>query len=91
MVGGSFTDFAEATMIVQVLGPGCENCKKLLALAEQAVRELALDAKVEKVTDLGAIVGFGVMRTPALAVDGAVKVQGRIPGLEEIKGLLERG
>ena len=57
-------------MIVQVLGPGCANCTKLLVLTEQAVRELALDAKVEKVTDLGAIIGFGVMRTPALAVDG---------------------
>ena len=69
-------------MIVQVLGPGCPNCKKLLALAEQAVKETGVTAQVEKITDLNVIVGFGVMRTPALAVDGVVKIQGRVPKLE---------
>ena len=76
-------------MIVQVLGPGCANCKKLEALAEQAVKETGLAATVEKITDLNVIVGFGVMRTPALAVDGAVKIQGRVPKLDEIKAVLQ--
>jgi small redox-active disulfide protein 2 len=76
-------------MIVQVLGPGCANCKRLLALAEQAVKETGVAAQVEKITDLNVIVGLGVMRTPALAVDGVVKIQGRVPKLDEIKAFLE--
>ena len=76
-------------MNVQVLGPGCANCKKLAALAEQAVKETGVAAQVEKITDLNVIVGFGVMRTPALAVDGVVKIQGRVPRLEEIKAFLK--
>jgi small redox-active disulfide protein 2 len=76
-------------MIVQVLGPGCANCQRLLALAEQAVKETGAAAQVEKITDLNVIVGFGVMRTPALAVDGVVKFSGRVPKLEEIKDAIK--
>jgi small redox-active disulfide protein 2 len=76
-------------MIVQVLGPGCTNCKKLASLAEQAVKETGIAVQVEKITDLNVIVGFGVMRTPALAVDGVVKFSGRIPKLDEIKGAIQ--
>jgi small redox-active disulfide protein 2 len=76
-------------MVVQVLGPGCANCKRMLALAEQAVKEAGVAAQVEKITDLNVIVGFGVMRTPALAVDGVVKIQGRVPKLDEIKAILK--
>ena len=76
-------------MIVQVLGPGCSNCKRLAALAEQAVKETGVAATIEKITDLNVIIGFGVMRTPALAVDGVVKFSGRVPKLEEIKGALQ--
>jgi small redox-active disulfide protein 2 len=75
-------------MIIQVLGPCCLKCKKLAALAaltEQAVKETGIAATVEKITDLNVIVGFGVMLTPALAVDGVVKVSGRVPKIEEIK------
>ncbi len=76
-------------MIVQVLGPGCVNCKRLADLAAQAVKEAGVAAQVEKITDLNVIVGFGVMRTPALAIDGVVKMQGRVPKLDEIKAFLK--
>jgi len=76
-------------MVIEVLGPGCPNCKKLFALVEQAVKELGLQAKLEKITDINVIAGYGVMRTPGIAVDGVVKVSGRIPKLEEIRAILK--
>ncbi len=78
-------------MVIVVLGPGCANCKKLFSLVEQAVKELNLQAKLEKIMDIDVIAGYGVMRTPAVAVDGVVKVSGRVPKLEEIKALLQGG
>ena len=78
-------------MIVEVLGPGCSNCKKLYALVEQAVKELKLDAKLEKIEDINVIAGYGILRTPAVAIDGVVKVSGRVPKLEEIKAILQGG
>jgi small redox-active disulfide protein 2 len=74
--------------LVQVLGPGCPKCAKLHNNAETAVKELGIEASVEKITDIGVITGFGVMMTPALAIDGEVKVVGRVPSAEEIKKLL---
>ncbi|MHC4403088.1 MAG: thioredoxin family protein [Planctomycetota bacterium] len=73
---------------VQVLGPGCPNCEKLRAHTEAAVKQLGVDATVEKITDITQITSFGVMMTPALAVDGEVKVMGKVPSTEEIKQLL---
>jgi len=75
-------------MKILVIGPGCHKCKTLGQLTEQAVTELGIDAEVTKVTDLAKMVELGVMMTPALAIDGAVKVAGRVPSLEEIKRLL---
>jgi small redox-active disulfide protein 2 len=75
-------------MKVQILGTGCPKCKKLEEHAESAVRELGLDAEVVKITDINEIVSFGVMATPALAVDGEVKVSGRLASVKEIKELL---
>ena len=75
-------------MLLQVLGVGCPKCKQLAANAEAAARELGLDYLLEKVTDIGAITGFGVMMTPALAVDGTVKSQGKVLSVEEVKKLL---
>lgn len=74
---------------LQILGPGCFNCKRLLNHAEEAARELGLEAEIEKIEDLNKILSFGVMRTPALAVDGEVVVMGRVPSIPELKGLLE--
>jgi small redox-active disulfide protein 2 len=73
---------------LQILGMGCPKCKQLEANAEAAVRELGIECPVEKVTDISEIMEFGVMMTPALAVDGVVKVVGKVPGPEAIKKLL---
>ena len=74
--------------LVQVLGPGCAKCEKLKQNAELAVRQSGVEAMVEKVTDINTIVGFGVMMTPALAVDGEVKAVGKVLSADEIEKLL---
>lgn len=76
-------------MRIQILGTGCPKCKKLAGLAEEAAKELALDYELEKITDINDIVSFGVMSTPALAVDGKVLVSGKVPPAQEVKQLLE--
>ena len=75
-------------MQILVLGPGCTRCKTLAQYTEQAVKELGVTAEITKVTDLKQIMALGVMMTPALAVDGKVKLAGRVPTVEEIKKLL---
>lgn len=75
-------------MKIQILGTGCAKCKKLAAAADSAAKELGLDYELEKVTDLSEIMAFGVMMTPALAVDGEVKVAGKVPPIDDIKKLL---
>jgi len=74
--------------VVQVLGPGCPTCESLAKNAEIAVRELGLEAVVEKITDVDTMIDFGVLMTPALAVDGQVKAVGTVLSSEEIKALL---
>jgi small redox-active disulfide protein 2 len=74
---------------VKVLGPGCARCQELAERTKQAVREIGLDCTVQKVTDLREITSYGVMMTPALVVDGQVKVSGKVPSLDEIKKLLK--
>ena len=73
---------------IQILGPGCPKCKKLVENAEGVVKELEGEYQVEKVTDIQEITSFGVMMTPALAVDGEVKSVGKVLSEEEIKKLL---
>jgi len=73
---------------LQILGTGCPKCKKLAELTEQAAQELGLPYELVKVTSINDITAFGVMITPALAVDGAVKVSGKVPSVEEIKRLI---
>jgi small redox-active disulfide protein 2 len=75
-------------MKLQVLGPGCPNCKKLEANTRQAAEELGLSCEVLKITDINEIISFGVMKTPALALDGTVKITGKVASVEEIKKLL---
>ena len=75
-------------MKVQILGTGCPKCQKLAEHAEAAVRELGVAAEVVKIFDINEIVSFGVMSTPALAVDGDVKASGRLLSVKEIKELL---
>jgi len=73
---------------IQILGTGCPKCKKLAENAEKAVRELEGDYEIVKVTDINEIVKFGVMMTPALAVDNVVKSAGKVLSPEEIKKIL---
>jgi small redox-active disulfide protein 2 len=73
---------------IQILGTGCPKCRKLAETADAAAKALGLDYQIEKVTELDRIMSFGVMFTPALAVDGVVKVAGRVPSLEDTKKLL---
>ncbi len=75
-------------MVIKVLGSGCCNCKKLEANVREAVKQLGIEATIEKVEDFKDIIAYGVMRTPALVVDEQVKVMGRIPSVEDIKKYL---
>lgn len=75
-------------MIIKILGPGCNNCKKLERVTRDALDQLGLDAEVEKVEDYAAIMGYGVMATPGLVVDEKVLVSGRVPKPAEVKQLL---
>ena len=79
---------SESDKLLQVLGPGCAKCTKLMENVQTAVAAIGIDAQIEKVTDINAIIGFGVMTTPALVIDGEVKVVGKVPSAEEIEGLL---
>ena len=73
---------------LQILGSGCSKCQKLTEQVEIAAGQLGIEHEIEKVTDMQEIVSFGVMRMPALAVDGQVKVAGNIPSIEELKRLI---
>jgi len=73
---------------IQILGTGCPKCKKLAENAEAAARALGIEYELEKVTNINDIMKFGVMMTPALAVDGEVKVAGKVPSADEIRGML---
>ena len=72
-------------MDIKVLGPGCPKCHETERLVREVVAESSVDAKIEKVTDLMKIAGYGVFGTPAVVVEGEVKSVGKIPKKEEIK------
>lgn len=76
-------------MKIEILGTGCPKCKQLKENAKKAADELKIKAEFKKVTDVGEIVEYGVMSTPALVIDGKVKASGRIPAVEEIKEWLK--
>jgi small redox-active disulfide protein 2 len=71
-------------MDIKVLGPGCTKCKKAEEAVREALAETTVQATVEKVTDMMAIAGYGVMATPAVVVDGDIKCVGKVPKKEEI-------
>lgn len=75
-------------MIIKILGTGCARCKQLTGNAQQAVREMGIDASIEKVEKIEDIMAYGVMKTPALVIDGQVKVMGKVPSAEDIKKYL---
>lgn len=73
---------------IKVLGPGCPKCSRLEEHTRMAARELGLECSIEKVTDIQGIISYGIMMTPALVVDGQVKVYGRVPDIEELKKMI---
>ncbi|MDZ7723403.1 MAG: thioredoxin family protein [candidate division KSB1 bacterium] len=73
---------------LQILGTGCPKCRKLEQAARQAADELGIEYELSKVEDMNDIISFGVMMTPALVVDGNVKVSGKIPGNTELKDMI---
>lgn len=75
-------------MKIEILGTGCLKCKQLADNSEAAVKELKIQAEVNKITDIGKIIEYGVMTTPALAIDGVVVSSGKLLNKDEIKKLL---
>lgn len=75
-------------MDIKILGTGCLNCQNLEKVTRAAVAELGLDARIEKVTDPGEIVSWGVMSTPALVIDDHVVLAGKVPNVAAVKQLL---
>lgn len=75
-------------MKIEILGMGCHKCKQLYDNAKKAVDELGIDAELIKVEDMDKITEYGVMTTPALVVDGKVRVAGKVSSCDEIKGML---
>lgn len=74
--------------ILQILGTGCAKCEKLAAATEQAAKELGVAYELVKIKDIVQIMQMNVMTTPALAVDGVVKVSGKIPSVADIKKMI---
>ena len=72
---------------IEILGPGCTKCVKLFENAETAVREAGIECELEKVTDINKIVAAGVMMTPAIVIDGEVKVSGKVVSIGELNEL----
>jgi small redox-active disulfide protein 2 len=73
---------------IQVLGTGCSKCEKLYKVTETAIEELGNGYELTKVSEINEIIDFGVMIVPALAVDGVVKISGKVPSVEEIKKVI---
>ncbi|MFP6583351.1 MAG: thioredoxin family protein [Candidatus Hydrogenedentota bacterium] len=73
---------------LQVLGPGCASCEKLAEMTQDAAQKLGIEFELTKVKDIDAITSFGVLSTPALVVDGEVKVSGRVPSEAELKEMI---
>ncbi|GEM04932.1 thioredoxin family protein [Halolactibacillus miurensis] len=75
-------------MNIKILGPGCKNCKKLMENTEEAVRDLNVEATIEKVEDYGEIARLGVLKTPGLVIDGDVVSEGKVIAAKSIKKLI---
>jgi small redox-active disulfide protein 2 len=73
---------------IKVLGPGCPRCEELARLTKKAADELGIEYQFEKVKDINEFPRYGVMLTPGLVVDGAVKIQGKVPSVDELKDMI---
>ncbi|HSN56150.1 MAG TPA: thioredoxin family protein [Candidatus Sulfomarinibacteraceae bacterium] len=76
---------------IVVLGPGCPRCETLANLTRQAADQLGIAYQLDKLTDIKQFAGYGLMMTPGLVVDGQLKVQGKVPSLDELKAMLTGG
>ena len=76
-------------MEIKVIGPGCANCKRLLEVTKQAVKEAVLETEIEYVTDIQKMVEMGIMQTPALAINGKVVLSGFVPDVKTIKNKIK--
>ena len=73
---------------ILVLGPGCPRCETLARVTKQAADQLGIEYELKKLTDIKQVPTYGLMMTPGLVVDGQLKVQGKVPSVDEIKALL---
>jgi small redox-active disulfide protein 2 len=73
---------------IVILGPGCPRCENLARLTRQAADQVGIDYELEKLTDIKQFLKYGLMMTPGLVVDGQLKVQGRVPSIDELKSML---
>jgi len=78
-----------STLQLLVLGPGCAKCSQLYTATEQAAKEIGVPFELNKLSDLRQITALRVMATPALVVNGTIKVAGRVPGKEELREILQ--
>jgi len=76
-------------MKIEIYGSGCTKCKKTEEIVRQAVKELNIKAEISKIEDLQKIIDKGIMMTPAVAVDGVVKILGRVPSIQDVKKILQ--
>jgi len=74
---------------LEVFGTGCMKCKRLMKNVEKAIKDLGIEAEIEKIEDITAIMDRGIMLTPALVVDGEIKVSGRVADVNELKTILQ--
>jgi len=73
---------------IEILGPGCSKCQVLYQRADEAAKAMGIEYEITKVTDIERIIGYGIMSTPALVVNGTVKLVGRVPSAEQLRGFL---
>jgi len=78
-------------MKIAILGTGCHKCKQTAEVVRRAVEQVGIDATIYKVEDIREILKFKVMTTPAVAVDGQLRISGKVPTVEEVKALLAPG
>jgi small redox-active disulfide protein 2 len=76
-------------MEIKVIGPGCANCKRLLEVTKQAVKEAGIETEIEYVTDIQKMVEMGIMQTPALAINGKIVLSGFVPDVKTIKNKIK--
>ena len=76
-------------MNIKILGSGCPKCKKLEALVRATVEKLGMDAEITHIYDMDEILSYNVMMTPALVIDGVVKLSGKLPGADQLEKLLQ--